>query len=365
MAIKAGVVGCGTISPVYFEASRRFEAVEIVACADMDTERARCRAREYGVRAAGTVEELLEDPAIDIVVNLTVPLAHASVALQAIEAGKSVYGEKPLAVSFHDGVRVLERAASRGVRVGCAPDTFMGAGQQTCRRLVDEGAIGRPVAATAFMLSPGVEGWHPNPDFYYQPGGGPMFDMGPYYITALVNLLGPVRRVTGSAQKSYTERTIRAEHRRGEKIPVEVPTHVAAVLDFHSGAVATVVTSFDVWHHSHPEIELYGTEGTLRIPDPNTFGGTVALRRHDQQEWREVPHTHPYGSNSRGLGAADMARGLLTGRPHRASGEMALHVLEVMHAVHAASVEERHVTLETTCERPLCLRPDLPEGKLD
>lgn len=363
--VRAGIVGCGNISPIYFQASRRFEAMEIVACADLVPERARARAAEFGVRAASSVEELLESPDLDLIINLTVPLAHASVALAALEAGKSVYGEKPLAVSLTDGKRVLEKAASRGLRVGCAPDTFLGGGHQTCRRLVDEGAIGRPVAATAFMLSPGVESWHPNPEFYYQPGGGPMFDMGPYYLTALINLLGPVRRVTGSARRTHDQRVITAEHRRGEVIPVEVPTHVAAVLDFHSGAVATLVTSFDVQCHGLPNIELYGTEGTLSIPDPNCFGGPVRLWDRKRQAWHEVELTHGYADNSRGLGAADLAQGLRSGRPHRAAGEMALHALEIMHAVHVASEEGRHVELATTCERPAPLRADLPDGVLD
>ncbi len=363
--VKVGIIGCGNISSIYFQAARRFRSMEVVACADLDPLRARERGGEFGVRAAASVDELLDDPDIGIVVNLTVPLAHATVARRALEAGKSVYGEKPLAVSFEDGAALLEEAASRGLRIGCAPDTFLGGGHQTCRQLIDDGAIGTPVAASAFMLSPGVEAWHPNPDFFYQPGGGPMFDMGPYYITALINLLGPVRRVTGSAQRIHAKRTITAERRRGETIPVGVPTHIAAVLDFHSGAVATLVTSFDVQAHGLPNIELYGTAGTLRIPDPNGFGGPVSMWTHSCGEWIDAPVRSLYAENSRGVGAADMAQGILSGRPHRASGEMALHVLEVMHASHTASEEGRHIELATTCERPAPLRPDLPDGMLD
>ncbi len=364
-AVRAGIIGCGNISPIYFQAARRFEAMEVVACADLDPERARVRAAEYGVRAAASVDDLLGDPELDMIINLTVPMAHAAVGIRALQAGKSVYGEKPLAVSFNDGRRMVDEAAARGLRIGCAPDTFLGGGHQTCRKLLDNGAIGRPVAATAFMLSAGVESWHPNPEFYYQPGGGPMFDMGPYYITALINLLGPVRRVTGSTQRTHEERIITAEHRRGEKIRVEVPTHVAAVLDFHSGAVATLVTSFDVQFHGMPNIELYGTEGTLRIPDPNGFGGPVELWNLSRREWHEVPLSHGYADNSRGLGAADMAEGIRSGNPHRASGEMALHALEVMDAVHVASDEGRHVELTTQCERPAPLGAEQPDGILD
>jgi predicted dehydrogenase len=223
---------------------------------------------------------------------------------------------------------------------------------QTCRLLIDEGAIGEPVAATAFMLIPGHERWHPQPDFYYQPGGGPLFDMGPYYLTALVSLLGPVRRVTGSTRMTFPERTIRSEPRAGERIPVEVPTHLAAVLDFASGPIATLVTSFDVWASKTPKLEIYGSEGSLALPDPNTFAGPVRIRGAGDDTWREVPATRPFTKNSRGLGLADMAAALRGGESHRASGDLAYHVLEVMHAVETASRESRHVEIESRCERP-------------
>jgi predicted dehydrogenase len=225
---------------------------------------------------------------------------------------------------------------------------------QTCRQLIDEDAIGEPVAATAFMLIPGHERWHPQPDFYYQPGGGPLFDMGPYYLTALVSLLGPVRRVTGSARATFPERIIRSEPRAGERIAVEVPTHLAAVLDFVSGPIATLVTSFDVWASQTPKLEIYGSQGSLALPDPNTFGGPVRVRRAGDVLWRDVPVTRPFTENSRGLGLADMTAALRGGvsQAHRASGELAYHVLEVMHAVETASREDRHVAIESRCERP-------------
>jgi predicted dehydrogenase len=352
--VRVGLVGCGYISDRYLRNARLFPELEIVACADATPERAAQRAAEYGVPAVHTVPELLADPEIEVVLNLTTPDAHASIAQAALDAGKGVYNEKPLAIALEDGRRLVETARARGLRLGAAPDTFLGGGLQTCRQLIDEGAIGEPVAATAFMLIPGHERWHPQPDFYYQGGGGPLFDMGPYYLTALISLLGPVRRVTGSARASFPERIIRSEPRAGERIAVEVPTHLAAVLDFTSGPIATLVTSFDVWASKTPKLEIYGSEGSLNLPDPNTFAGPVRIRGAGDDGWRVVPVTRPYMKNSRGLGLADMAAALSGGalQAHRASGELAFHVLEVMHAVETASREDRHVAITSTCQRP-------------
>ncbi len=362
---RVGIVGCGTISGIYLQNSKLLEAFEVVACADLVPERARSRAAEFGVPRACGVEELLADPEIEIVLNLTIPKAHAEVALAALAAGKSVYNEKPLAVSREDARRMLDLAAAKGLRVGCAPDTFLGGGLQTCRKLIDDGAIGEPVAAVAFMMSHGHESWHPDPDFYYQPGGGPMFDMGPYYLTALISLIGPIRRVTGSARITFPERTITSQPKYGTKIVVNTPTHVAGVLDFANGAVGTIITTFDVWPTELPRIEVYGTEGSLSVPDPNTFGGPVRIRKAREKEWTEVELTHGYTRNSRGLGVADLASALRTGRPARASGEMAYHVLDAMHAFHDASREGRHVELASTCARPAPLPLGLAEGQVD
>jgi len=362
---KVGLVGCGNISGIYFEAGKTFEILEIVACADLFRERAEEKAREHGIPKAYNVEELLADPEVEVVLNLTIPNAHGTVGLAALEAGKSVYNEKPLAISREEARRMLETADSKGLRVGCAPDTFMGGGLQTCRKLIDDGWIGRPVAATAFMMSHGPETWHPDPDFFFQPGAGPMFDMGPYYLTALATLLGPVRRVTGSAQSAFPERTILSQPKYGQTIKVNTPTHVAGVMDFESGVVGTLVTSFDVWSSELPRIEIYGTEGSMSLPDPNTFGGPVRVRRAGASEWSTVPLTHSYPNNSRGLGLADMAYGIRSGRPHRANGELAYHVLDLMHAFHDASREGRHVELASRCERPAALPLGLIEGKLD
>ena len=362
--VKVGVVGCGSISGIYFKMMTEvYDILEVTACADLVMERAQAKAAENpGVKAV-TVEELLADPEIRIVVNLTIPLAHAEVAMKAVKAGKSVYNEKPLTVTREEGRAVLDAADAGGVRVGCAPDTFLGGGGQTCRRLIDDGVIGEPVAATAFMMGAGHESWHPDPEFYYDVGGGPMFDMGPYYLTALVNLLGPVRRVTGSARISFPTRTITSEKKRGKVIEVQVPTHVTGLMDFASGPVGTIITSFDVKAHGLPCIEIYGSEGTLRVPDPNGFGGTPLLRKAGEDEWGEVPLTHEADIN-RGTGVADMAAAIRSGRPHRASGKLAYHVLDIMHAFHDASDTGLHVELQSACERPEPLPPGLARGQL-
>jgi len=358
--VTVGIIGCGNIFNQYIKGCRAFDILEVKACTDLDMNRAKAKADEHNIPRACTVEELLNDPDVRIVVNLTVPKVHAEVSLAAIAAGKHVHSEKPLAVTREDGQRILAAAKDRGVLVGCAPDTFLGGGLQTCRKLIEDGAIGTPVAATAFLASHGPEGWHPNPDFFYQTGGGPLFDMGPYYLTALISLLGPVKRLTGSARASFPER-IAGD---GRRLPVEVATHIAGVLDFAAGPVATLITSFDVWSHHLPRIEIYGSEGSLTVPDPNTFGGPVYLRRFDEQDWREVPLTHS-GTVGRGIGVADMAYALTYGRPHRASGAMAYHVLDIMHGLLDASDSNCHIQVQSTCPQPEPLPVGLPQGQLD
>jgi predicted dehydrogenase len=360
--VNVGVIGCGNISGIYLEAGQKFDILNIAACADIELARAEAQAAKYGIPRACRVAELLADPTIELVINLTIPAAHGDVALAALEAGKSVYNEKPLAIERADAQRMLALAAEKGLRVGCAPDTFLGGGLQTCRALIDAGVIGVPVAATAFMMSHGPEGWHPNPDFFYQRGAGPMFDMGPYYLTALVSLLGPVQRVTGSARVSFAERKITSQPLSGTMIKVNTPTHVAGLLEFASGPVATLITSFDVWHADLPRIEIYGSLGTLSVPDPNTFGGPVRVRLAGEQAWHEGEIAHGYTANSRGLGVADMAYGLRTGRAHRASGALAYHVLDLMHAFHDASREGKHIDVRSGCPQPAPLPAVWPEG---
>lgn len=361
---KVGIVGCGNISGIYFQAGKTFDILDIKGCADMIMDRAKAKADEHGCQAM-TVEEMLADPEIKIIMNLTIPNAHASVAQAAVEAGKCVHNEKPLTIKREEGKKLLDTAKAKGVRVGCAPDTFLGGGIQTCRKLIEDGWIGEPIGATAFMMCHGHEGWHPDPAFYYKAGGGPMFDMGPYYLTALVNLMGPVKRVTGSARITFPERVIGSQPKKGEVITVDVPTHVAGIMDFANGAIGTIITTFDVWAAELPRIEIYGTEGSMSVPDPNGFGGPVKVRRAGQNEWKEVPLTHGYAENSRGIGVADMAYALRSGRAHRASGDLAFHVLDIMHAFHDASREGRHIELQSTCEKPAPLPLGLTHGQLD
>ncbi len=355
--IKVGIIGCGNISDIYLKNTTGiFDLLDVVGCADLDMEKATTQANTYGITAM-TVKEMLNDETIDMILNLTTPQAHKIVAEQALKAGKHVYNEKPLVLTREDGKHLLDLAEAKGLKVGCAPDTFLGAGIQTCRKIIDDGIIGEPIAATAFMVCHGHEGWHPAPEFYYKAGGGPMFDMGPYYITALINLMGPVKQVTGYAMKSFSERTITSEPKKGTKIKVEVPTHVAGMMAFENGAIGTIITSFDVWGAQLPCIEIYGTKGSLSVPDPNTFGGIVRLKTSSDQEFKEVALTHDYEENSRGIGLADMAQGIIENREPRASGALAYHVLDVMHGFHDASNEEKHVIIESTCQQPKSLSP--------
>jgi predicted dehydrogenase len=360
-AVRVGVIGCGKISGIYLQNGATFDDMEIVACSDLVLERAEAQAGAHGVPRACSPEELLADEEVEIVLNLTVPAVHAEVSMAALEAGKHVYTEKPLAVSREDGHRMVEKAEERGLLIGCAPDTFLGGGLQTCRKVMDEGLIGEPVAVTAMMMNHGPEDWHPNPDFFYQPGAGPMFDLGPYYLSTLATLIGPIRRVTGSARVTFPERMISSQPHAGTSITVNTPTHVAGVMDFEGGAVGTLVTTFDVWSEHQSRIDLYGTEGTLSLPDPNTFGGPVRLWRSDEDAWTEVSLTHPYTGNSRGLGLADMAQALRSGRAHRASGELGMHVLDVIHAFLDSSERGEHIDVSSTFERPEALPAKSPE----
>jgi len=362
--VKVGVIGCGAISGAYLKQCAQFEILDLVACSDLVLEKAQARAKEFNVPIACAPEELLANEEIELVVNLTVPQAHFEVSQRALLAGKSVWSEKPLALERAYGRQLVELAEEKGVLLGCAPDTFLGGGHQLARKLVDEGAIGQPVAAVAFMMCPGHESWHPNPAFYYKPGGGPMFDMGPYYLTDLVQLLGPARRATGSTSMVRSERLITSEPLKGTRIKVEVPTHVAGLIDFANGAISTIITSFDVHAASLPFIELYGTEGSLSVPDPNGPGGVVKLFKPGKG-WREVPQTFGLTNLARSTGVADMAYALREGRKPRANGELALHVLDLMQAFHEASREGKHIDLVTTCERPEPLPEKLKPGTLE
>lgn len=362
--VGIGIIGCGNISPAYLKAAPLFPILDIKGIADLKPEAAEARAREFGLPAR-TVADLLKDPAIEIIVNLTTPDAHVAVGLMAVAAGKHTHSEKPLGATVAQAKGLLEAAAKRGLRVGCAPDTFLGGSHQTCRKLIDAGAIGRPIAGSAFFMCPGHERWHPNPAFYYAAGAGPMLDMGPYYITALVNLIGPVARVSGATSRARAERPILSEPLKGTNIKVDVATHVAGTLEFVSGAVVSIATSFDVPKHRHSPIELYGTNASMSVPDPNHFGGKIEVAPTGE-DWSERPTEHPNADgNFRIIGVADLAHAIRAGRPHRASGELALHVLEVMEAFQTSSDRGAHVAIETRPVRPAMLPVDLQPGRLD
>lgn len=362
--VKVGVIGCGNISPIYFQAGQKFKNLEIVACADLDLDRAKSRAEEFNIPKYTTVEDIFSDREIEVILNLTNPSSHAEIHLRALESGKHSYGEKPLAIELEDAQKILALAKEKKLLVGAAPDTFLGGGIQTCRKIIDEGWIGEPIAATAFMMSNGPEVFHPNPDFLYQYGAGPMFDMGPYYLTALVNLIGPVKRVTGSTKTTFKERMITGELNYGRTFPVETPTHITGILDFENGAVGTIITSFDVWGTRLPNIEIHGTAGSLIVPDPNHFGGPVYIKRSDYSDFIEIPLSYGFTTNSRGLGLMDMVHAISTGSEHRANGEMAYHVLELMHAFQISSESNRHYEVKSTCERPKLFPMDLPTDGL-
>ena len=362
--IGIGVVGCGVISKAYMTAMKRFDNIQLVAVADMRSAPADERGREFGVPAM-RVDQLLKRDDVEIVVNLTVPLAHTDVSLAALLAGKHVHSEKPLGVNMVEARKVIDLANSKALLVGCAPDTFLGGGHQTARKLIDDGAIGKPVGGTAVFGCPGHERWHPAPGFYYLRGGGPILDMGPYYITDLVQLLGPIASVMGAATRPRQERIVGSGPLKGSVVPVEVSTHVAGLLEFASGAVVSIMTSFDVPKHKHTPIEIYGTDGSLLVPDPNRFGGEVMLAKTGG-DWELQAPTH--GNNDgefRSIGVADMAAGILAGRPHRANGALALHVLEAMEAFQKSSDEGCRIHLETTVERPAMIPAGLATAQLD
>ena len=358
------VIGCGVISTAYLKAAQRFANLELRAVSDMRSAAAEKQAAAFGVPAM-RVDQLLKRDDVEIVVNLTVPLAHTDVSLAVLNAGKHVHSEKPLGVSVAEARKVMDLAEAKGLRVGCAPDTFLGGGHQTARKAIDDGMIGQPVAGTAFFMCPGHERWHPAPGFYYLRGGGPMLDMGPYYITDLIQLLGPIAGVMGSVARPRLERLITSEPLNGTRIPVEVATHVAGTLEFVSGAVVSIAMSFDVPRHNHAPIEIYGTEGSLLVPDPNRFGGEVAVAPPGG-DWTPIPHSHGnVDGEFRSIGVADLAAAIATGRPHRASGALALHALEAMEAFQISADEGRRVKLDTTVERPAMMTPGLPTGQLD
>lgn len=359
-----GIVGCGNISTAYLRLAPLFKGIEMRAVADINLDAATARAAEFGVRAE-TVEGLLAADDIDIVVNLTIPAAHFEVSSRILQAGKHVYSEKPFVLTLEEGSKIKALADARGLRVGSTPDTFLGGAHQQARQLIDDGTIGTVTSGTAFVMSHGMEDWHPNPDFFFLPGAGPMLDVGPYYVTNLIQLIGPVRKVAAFTATPSKTRTILSEPRKGEEIPVRTPTTIHGIMEFESGAVVTLATSWDVWGHGHTPMELYGTKGSLDVPDPNFFGGDLTMTPANGTRQAVEPWAHPFGvendegrANYRTAGLADMAMAIQQGRPHRCSMDMALHAVEVMGAFLDSGESAQVMEMTTTCARPEALSPD-------
>ena len=369
-----GIIGCGNISWAYLKLAGLFKGIEIKAVADMNMDAAKSRAKEFNVRAQ-TVKELLQSKDIDIVVNLTVPAVHYKVSKQILDAGKHVYSEKPLTLSYKDALALQKYAAKKKLRVGSAPDTFLGSSHQLARKTIDDGKVGKIVAGTCHFMGPGMEMWHPNPDFFFVPGGGPVLDMGPYYITNLINLIGPVKRVSAFLATGRKERTINSQPnnpRNGEKIKVKTPTTYQALLEFASGACVTVSLSWDVWAHKHQNMELYGQTGAMFVPDPNFFGGDVMVAGSDQKPVTLIPWDHPFQKNNWGMnnsqtdvlwanyrcaGLADLADAINKKRLARCDISMVAHVVEVMTAMMESGKSRKVVTLKSTCKRPAPFGP--------
>ncbi|MEM9640104.1 MAG: Gfo/Idh/MocA family oxidoreductase [Pseudomonadota bacterium] len=365
--LGVGIIGCGNISAAYLRLAPMFGGFAIRAVADQNPEAAAVRAAEFNVSAL-SVDQLLAQDDIAVVVNLTVPSAHFEVTRRILEAGKHAYSEKPLVLSMDEGQVLRDLSAQKGLRVGSAPDTFLGGTHQHARAMIDDGGIGRVVSGTTHVMSAGMEDWHPNPDFFFQPGAGPVLDIGPYYITNLVQLLGPVKRLCALSSMASETRTITSAPRRGEVIPVATPTTLHAVLEFASGALITLGASWDVKAHRHAPMELYGTEGTLFLPDPNFFGGALEIATAEGDVSTVKPWAHPFGvaneggaggrANYRTAGLADMVDAVQAGRPHRCSLDLALHVVEVMTSILTSGESGVFIDMKTSCTRPAALTPD-------
>lgn len=366
--LGVGIIGCGNISTAYLTLAPMFKALEVRAVADLNMDAANSQAEKFGVRAE-TVDDLLAADDIDVIVNLTIPEAHFPITKRILESGKHAYSEKPFVLSLEQGEELRRICAETGLRVGSAPDTFLGGTHQRARALLDEGAIGDVVAGSCHVMNRGMEHWHPNPDFFFIPGGGPMLDLGPYYVTNLVQLLGPVKRVGALTSMGFETRTIGSGDRKGETVPVSTPTNIHALLEFANGATVTLSASWDVWKHSHPNTELYGKEGSMFLPDPNFFSGDLKLVKADGEVADAPGWDHPFGvpnqertegavANYRTAGLAEMAQAIVEDRPHRCSLDLALHVVDVMTAAITSGETGTFIELTTTCTRPDPLGPD-------
>ncbi|MDQ0558589.1 putative dehydrogenase [Rhizobium mesoamericanum] len=363
--LGVGIIGCGNISTTYFSLAPLFKGLKVLACADINVQAAKARAEEYSVKAQ-TIDELLANDEIDVIVNLTIPDAHFPVSKAILEAGKHVYSEKPLVLTLEQGEELRRIAKEKNLSVGCAPDTFLGGAHQLARKYIDEGGIGRITSGACYVMSPGMEMWHPNPDFFFLPGGGPILDLGPYYVANLINLIGPVKRVGAMTSMASDTRTITSQPRYGEIIPVKTPTTIQAMLEFVSGATITLTASWDVWSHRHANMELYGTDGSLYVPDPNFFGGVVEASGRDKDIKPLDSWEHPFGifnqesphgprANYRTAGLADMAMAIIEGRDARCSLDRTLHGVDVMTSILKSGEEGRFIELTTTCTQPAAL----------
>ena len=375
MEHKVGIIGCGNISATYFEKAPLFKGLQVTACADANHAAAEAAAQKHSVRAM-SVEDLLADETIDAVVNLTIPEAHCDVSSSILEAGKHCYSEKPLSVSLEDGIKVHRLARSKGLVAGCAPDTFLGGAHQLARKAIDDGMIGSVTTGSCHVLNPGMEMWHPNPDFFFKPGGGPVLDLGPYYIANLINLIGPVKRLSAMSNVAWEERTITSESRSGEKIKVETPTTLMALLEHSSGAKVTFTASWDVWAHRHQHMELYGTDGSMYLPDPNFFNGDVEVTGRDGNTEKLPDDGHPFGvpnlehqgmrlANYRTAGLAEMLDAASAGREPICSFDRALHALDVMLGILDSAERCEFVDMSTTCSRPGPLGPEQARALLN
>ena len=341
--MNVGVIGCGIIAHDYVEGAAGFSTFDVVACADVDEVAGRSFADRHGIEFS-PVDELIADSSVDVVLNLTPPAVHAALVSATLRAGKHAYTEKPLAISVDAGKALVEQSREAGMRIGAAPDTFLGAAYETARTAIARGDIGEPIGAEATMLTGGPEGWHPNADFFYRVGGGPLLDIGPYYLTAMVSLLGPIAAATGFAATPTRERVLATGPRAGERFGTEVPTHVAGALRFASGALGTITVSFEARGRYESGLVVHGTEGSLALPDANAFGGDVKVRR-DHGDWTPVAYRADAAMETRGIGLHDLVEAVRAGRPHRASGELAVHVLETIHAILCSAEEGRTIEI--------------------
>ncbi|GGA51547.1 Gfo/Idh/MocA family protein [Pelagibacterium lentulum] len=370
-----GILGAGNISTAYLKLAPLFKGLEVRAVADIVPEAAKARADEFGVLAL-TPDQMLANDEIDVIVNLTIPDAHYRVSKDIVSAGKHAYSEKPLVLTLEEGEDLRAAAKSNGVEVGCAPDTFLGGAHQQARAIIDDGHVGKIVSGTCHVMSYGMEHWHPNPDFFFKPGAGPVLDIGPYYIANLINLVGPVKRVTAFSGSARDKREITSEPRRGEFVTVETPTTIHAVMEFHNGAIITLGASWDVQAHQHANMELYGTDASLYVPDPNFFGGELVIARRDGEREIVEPWAHPLGvpnwerpngppfANYRTAGLADMVQAIGEGKKPRCSLDATLHGVDVMTSILKSGETGNAIELTTTCERPEALGPEKAQALL-